>query len=177
MKRHILLCLALMLTFSFSCANTPKSYPLEATQPNDTLAPLRSIPTDVAPADAFNAVAAQYKGQIAFIDLWATWCGPCRQAMNFIKDIKPGLQTRGVKFVYITGETSPQDAFKEMYPAIHGDHFYLTDAQFRGIIDQFRVEGVPHYILINKAGQVVWQHTGYPGNDEVKSQIDALLAQ
>ena len=176
----------LALSLSSSCAkatNDRNTLPLDGDENTPTLqtavaAPvLKSIPTTVSPEQVFSTIAQQYKGSVTFIDFWATWCPPCRQAMKQVDLIKPALTAKGCKFVYVTGETSPRADFDTMYKTIEGDHFYLTDAQYKGLLGQFDVEGIPHYILLDKEGKVIWQHTGYPGNDEVQSQIEVALAK
>ncbi len=189
MKRLLLSLAVLSLSFGTSCANNGNSNAtakalndeqpaVEASAPaeaNDAV--LKSIPASVAPADAFKTIAAQYAGSVVFVDLWATWCPPCRMAMKKVDEFKPAMKTKGCKFVYITGTTSERADFDAMYKNIDGDHFYLTEAQYGGIVNQFQVEGIPHYIILNKKGEVVWQHKGYPGNEEAINQIEMALAQ
>ncbi len=176
--KKLLLLFVLSLSIGTSCAGTPKDVPAAPIQQEQTEATepvLKTIPKTVAPKDVFATIVAQYKGSVVFFDFWATWCPPCRQAMKMVDDIKPSLAAKGCKFVYLTGETSPQADFDTMYKTIEGDHFYLTNEQFKGLCDQFGVQGIPFYILVDKQGNILYQHTGYPGNDEVQSQIEAAL--
>ncbi|MBQ7634689.1 MAG: TlpA family protein disulfide reductase [Bacteroidaceae bacterium] len=186
MKKLFISLAALALSLGTGCAGNTNPAPASDSQPADTLQQpeatgagpvLKTLAADVAPAEVFNTVAAQYAGSVVFVDFWATWCPPCRQAMKLVDAIKPTLMAKGCKFVYITGETSPRSDFDEMFKGIDGDHFYLTDAQYKGVLERFGVEGIPHYVLLDRKGNVVWQHTGYPGNDEVVSQVEGALAQ
>lgn len=185
MMKRLLTCAACLMLFAAAgCAGKPATHDLDTpekaaveTTADAHKAVLKTLNANIAPAEVFSAVAAQYKGSVAFIDLWATWCPPCRRAMAEVDKIKPALQQKGCKFVYLTGETSPLDDFNAMYKTIEGDHFRLTDAQFKGVMEKFEVSGIPHYVLIDRQGNILWQHTGYPGNDEVQSQIEVALAK
>ncbi len=185
MKKLFLSLAVMTLSLSAGCARTterqaPTDVPVSQQQEAEAEGTpiLKQIASSVAPNQVFSTIAAQYKGSVTFIDLWATWCPPCRQAMKLVDQIKPELAAKGCKFVYITGETSPREDFDTMYKTIEGDHFYLTDAQYKGLLNQFNVTGIPHYILLSKEGKVLWQsEMGYPGNDEAKNQIEMALAQ
>ena len=76
---------------------------------------LRSISSSVASYKAYSTIAARYRGHVTLIQTWATWCGPCRRAINEMSSIKPSLVSRGVKFVCVTGETSNRYDFNSMY--------------------------------------------------------------
>jgi len=121
--------------------------------------------------DIFKAIVAPFRGKMVLVDFWATWCGPCRAAMETIKPVKEELWGK-VAFVYVTGETSPQALWNKMAPDIHGDHYYVTAAQWDTLLKQFGVQGIPAYVVVDKAGNVVTKHIGYPGNDVIREEMN-----
>jgi len=136
---------------------------------------LRSISSSVASYKAYSTIAARYRGHVTLIQTWATWCGPCRRAINEMSSIKPSLVSRGVKFVCVTGETSNRYDFNSMYPNIQGDHYYLTSSQLQGFMQTLGQNAYPSFVLLNKRGQIVWESRGFPGNAEVAAQIRRYL--
>lgn len=138
---------------------------------------VKTLPTAVS-SKILEAIEANYKGKVVMFDIWATWCPPCRAALVSIDSIKPALAKKGVKFVYITGETSPEAKWKEMIPNIAGDHYRLTAAQWKALGMEENMPGIPCYKVLNKDGSTAFSNLtegGYPGNETMKPILQAAL--
>ncbi len=137
---------------------------------------VREIPATAEGEDVFKAIVAPYKGQPVLVDFWATWCGPCRAAMKTVVPVKEELAGK-VNFVYVTGETSPKAKWNDMIPDIHGDHYYVTAAQWTTLLDQFKAQGIPAYVVAGKDGNVQKTFIGFPGVEEMRAELLKALAQ
>ena len=195
MKKITTLVLALTLFAGVSCAKKTESASAGAPAESAEMATVENAAAtadDKAPytictidpklngKQAWEKILATYKGEVVLIDFWATWCPPCRRAMKEIDAIKPALMKKGARFVYITGETSPMDTWKEMVPNIHGDHYRLTDKQWGELCNQMEIPGIPAYILINKDGSTAFSNLstgGYPGNEIIGNNIEVALTK
>lgn len=120
------------------------------------------------------SIIAKYKGQVVFVDFWATWCGPCLMAMKTIKPIKPQMKEKGVVSVYISGETSPKGKWTSMLPEIGGLHYYLTDLQWGALEKKYNIDGIPTYMIFDKNGKKAFETTGYPGNDKILEELSKV---
>lgn len=142
---------------------------------------VKTIPANVhGGADILNAIKENYKGKVALLDFWATWCPPCRQAMKTVDEIKPELAEKGCVFVYVTGETSPLDKWNAMIPEIKGDHYRLTDQQWEELCEHLNIPGIPAYMLLGKDGKTAYDNLsqgGYPGNEILKNNIEVALTK
>jgi thiol-disulfide isomerase/thioredoxin len=118
----------------------------------------------------------KYKGNVVFVDFWATWCGPCRSGMEKIKPLKEELKHEKIKFVYLTNPTSPKSTWETMIPDIDGEHYYLTQDEWNTITARFKVSGIPHYVLVDKTGKVANEKVYFASsNVELKKLFEPYL--
>ena len=137
---------------------------------------IRYIDEESKGKDVYFDLIDQYKDKIVLIDLWATWCMPCRVAMENMKPLKEAYKD-SISFVYVTGETSSEDTWRQLIPDIKGEHFFLTDKQWKDLCKHVKVKSIPSYLLIDWEGLIVKQYTGYPGVDSLEKEIEKLLAE
>jgi thiol-disulfide isomerase/thioredoxin len=132
--------------------------------------------TPLAGADKiFDSILAKYRGKVVYVDFWATWCGPCRSGIKEIAPLKEELKDKDVVFVYITNETSPEETYKNMTPTIKGEHYRLKQDEFNYLAAKFQITGIPHYVLVDKAGKVVNPSLGFNTNESLKELIGKYL--
>ena len=109
---------------------------------------------DVPVDKLFDAIVAPYKGKVVLVDFWNTWCAPCRMAIKANEPLKDGeLKSDNLVWIYIANETSPIVKYKEMIPGIRGKHYRLNGKQWAYLCDQFKIDGIPSYVLVDKQGK------------------------
>jgi len=128
---------------------------------------------DVAPENILQTILDKYKGKAVLIDMWATWCGPCRAGHKTMAPLKEELKGRNIKFVYITPPSSPPTTWLEMIKDIDGDHYYLTEEQNHYILNHFESEGIPTYAIYDAKGHQTYKSIGFPGNDVIRKELEA----
>lgn len=127
---------------------------------------------DSVPAkDILPALLNRYKGQVVLFDIWATWCGPCRQGHRLMAPMKEELKDKPVTFVYLTCDTSPAGTWDEMIKDIPGEHYYLTKEQYYSLLEHYNSGGVPTYGLYDADGVEKWTRIGVPDVDQLKAKI------
>ena len=127
---------------------------------------------DVAPEDILQTILDNYKGKAVLIDMWATWCGPCRAGHKTMAPLKEELKGRNIKFVYITPPSSPPTTWLEMIKDIDGDHYYLTEEQNHYILQHFESSGIPTYAIYDTKGHQTYKSIGFPGNDVIRKELE-----
>jgi len=129
----------------------------------------------VAPEKILQTILSKYKGKTVLIDVWATWCGPCRAGHQAMKPMKDEMKGKNIQFVYITSPTSPLETWQEMIKDIDGDHYYLTKEQYIYLLGQYESQGIPTYVIYDAKGNQTYKEIGFPGLDPIKSAIEKAL--
>lgn len=128
---------------------------------------------DVAPENILHTILDNYKGKAVLIDMWATWCGPCRAGHKAMAPLREELKGRNIKFVYITSPSSPQTTWQAMIKDIDGDHYYLTEEQNHYILSHYESNSIPTYAIYDTQGHQTYKSIGFPGNDVIRKELEA----
>jgi thiol-disulfide isomerase/thioredoxin len=131
--------------------------------------------TDVSPDSILSTILDRYKGKTVLIDIWATWCVPCRAAIDQMKPMKQELEGKDIVYIYMTSSTSPFDTWKELIPDIHGEHYYLTGKQLNHILQQYGEQAYPTYAIYNSKGERTYLTSGFPGVEVMKEELEKAM--
>lgn len=132
---------------------------------------------DVKNEDLFSNITSRFSGHTLLVDFGATWCAPCRKANIEIVKIKEKHKSKGIVFLYITGQSSPQATWENIIPDIHGEHFKLDDGQWTYLLKKFNILGIPFYVVVDKNGKVTYTKAGFPGNDVMKDELTKAIVK
>lgn len=131
--------------------------------------------SSVSDQNVIETIVAKYKNKVVFVDLWATWCAPCLEAMQQFRRTKGDFHGKDVAFVYLTNSSSPRKLWEEKIKGIGSEQYYLTDSQWEYVMDRFGFDAIPSYLVYNKEGALIHKFTAFPGSAAVKTMIDDLL--
>ncbi len=158
------------------CKNVIREYQAEQKRIAQELANQESVfykkYDDVAPENILQTILDKYKGKTVVIDIWATWCGPCRAGHKAMKPMKEEMKGENIQFVYITSPSSPLATWQEMIKEIDGDHYYLTKEQYNYILDKYESNGIPTYAIYDPQGKMTFKKIGYPDVNQFKKEIE-----
>ena len=101
----------------------------------------------------FDSIVSPHRGKVVVVDLWNTWCAPCRRALKINEPLKDAeLSAEDIVWIYIADESSDPDEYEQLKSGIKGIHYRLDRYQMDAIYDRFRVEGIPYYIIVDREG-------------------------
>ena len=117
------------------------------------------------------------KGKYVYIDLWATWCGPCRAEIPFLKELEKSLHDKNIAFVSISTDSEKDHEKWRTFvkeKELTGIQLY-ADRSNMDFIKAFNVNTIPRFILIDPSGTVVDADAARPSDPKLKEQLAGLL--
>lgn len=120
---------------------------------------------------------ADQKGKVVLLNVWATWCHPCRDEIPELRAVHQRYRDRGLELIGVSVDASGNEEgirqfmqeFQMAYPVWH-------DPDER-VSTQFLVIGVPATFLIDRGGILRWRKTGpiLPGDTSLTNAIERAL--
>ncbi|MEN7549137.1 TlpA disulfide reductase family protein [Rapidithrix thailandica] len=142
----------------------------------------------VAPGFAYkdidgNEIAlSDFKGKVVYVDVWATWCGPCRGEIPHAKKLKEHYKgNEDVIFLYVSVDTDIQ-AWEKMLANdkdfADAVHVVSESGWDTKVTKDYMIKGIPRYILVDRNGNIGNAQAPRPSSgEEIIAAIDDLLAQ
>lgn len=137
----------------------------------------RVAPEFTLPTDHGDVTLSQFRGQVVYVDFWASWCGPCRKSFPWMSDLQDRYKAQGLKVIAINldSDRALGEKFLARYPA----RFTVAYNPQGDIAETYGVTGMPTSYLVDREGRIHAEHLGFRESElaDVETQIRALLAR
>jgi peroxiredoxin len=137
------------------------------------------------PAPAYSTVSldgdsvslAQQKGKVVLLNIWATWCHPCRDEIPELRTIHSRYRDRGLELVGVSVDTDGTDETIRTFMKDFEMTFPIWRDPDERISTRFLAVGVPATFLIDKEGILRWRKTGpiAPNDTSLTAAIERAL--
>lgn len=107
--------------------------------------------------DVLNQLKEKYAGKVIYIDVWATWCGPCLSEFKNLPSLKANFkENEDIIFVYLCAQSDKKgwETMIKKYD-LKGENFFLDDGQYAKFDQLVNITGFPTYLVITKEGKLV----------------------
>jgi len=132
------------------------------------------FPSNVKLTDINNNTVdfATFKGYYVYIDLWASWCGPCVKEVPHLQALEKELQNNNVKFVSISLDKN-ECAWRNKMKALnmHGNQFLNCD---NSLAEALNVSSIPHFVIYDKEGKLYNGNAPRPSDPSLKTLLESL---
>lgn len=117
------------------------------------------------------------KGKYVYIDVWATWCEPCRQEIPSLKKVEEQFQGKNIVFVSISiDNTKDREKWSKLINEKQlGGIQLLADNEWKSqFIREYIITGIPRFILIDTNGNIVNANAPNPSNRKLIELLNSL---
>jgi thiol-disulfide isomerase/thioredoxin len=149
--------------------------------------------TAIALVKDYNKVQSIYdvvnalKGNVVYLDVWGTWCGPCKEELKHVPQLRAEFGNKNVVFLYLDMDEEHRDDHWRQFILVNGLkglHFrknrQTIEPLWKELLEEHYTgrQSYPSYFIFDKAGRLVVRNALRPSDGEaLYKQINTILAQ
>lgn len=127
--------------------------------------------------DGKEIALSDYKGKVVYVDIWATWCAPCKKEIPYLKELEKEYKGKNIVFMGVSVD-DPKDKAKWQKFLVDnkmdGLQIFAGDKE-KDIKDPYKIKTIPRFLLIDKDGRIVSANAPRPSSSEIRILLDATL--
>jgi thiol-disulfide isomerase/thioredoxin len=119
-----------------------------------------------------------FKGKYVYIDVWATWCGPCRAEIPHLKRVEEEYKGKNIAFVSISVDVKKDyEKWKKFVgdKALGGVQLFADNDWKSDFVRAMKVNGIPRFIIIDPNGVIVNADAPRPSSPDFGTEMNKLL--
>lgn len=113
------------------------------------------------------------RGNYVYVDVWATWCGPCKTEVPYLKKLERDFSDKPVKFVSISVDEN-KSAWQNMVQDQNLSGIQLFANGWSQITKDYLINGIPRFILIDPNGKLINANAARPSGN-IREELNLLL--
>ncbi|WIO74018.1 TlpA disulfide reductase family protein [Porticoccaceae bacterium LTM1] len=124
-----------------------------------------------------NPVAFEsFKGKVVYLDVWATWCGPCKSEIPHLKKLEHALQGEDIVFVSISTDADKDEWLQFIEEnEMSGVQLHADGGSDSGLSKNYEINTIPRFLLFDKEGKIVDANARRPSSPELKAELLKLI--
>lgn len=145
---------------------------------NKTGAGEPAMPFEGSTPDGKTVSLADFKGKVVLVDVWATWCAPCRAQIPHLKKLEEELHGTDVVFMsYSVDKAKDLEKWKTMVKdgKMGGVQLIGSDAFKSPICVDYKITSIPRFLVFDKLGRIVSVDAPRPSDPKLKELLEKHL--
>ncbi len=117
-----------------------------------------------------------FKGKYVYIDVWATWCGPCRIEMPHLKRLKENFKNKNIEIIGISVDERKSDWENFINRENLGGVQLYAGGWNNELVQHFMITGIPRFILLDKDGKIISANAERPSGkiEEILNELEGI---
>ncbi len=118
-----------------------------------------------------------FKGTYVFIDIWATWCGPCVYEFPYLDELEDAYRGKNIRFITLSIDTKANREKWRAFvaeKALDGIQLLADNAFESGFVQAYNITAIPRFLLIDPQGNIVSNNAPRPSSPQLKALLDGL---
>ena len=118
------------------------------------------------------------RGKVVLIDVWATWCGPCKAEIPYLKKLEEEMKGTNLQIVSISVDEAKDKAkWAKMIKDENLGGLQLFASGWGDLAQYYKIKGIPRFMIFDKEGKIVTTDSPRPSNPELKTLLNKILQQ
>ncbi|MEN8927915.1 MAG: TlpA disulfide reductase family protein [Flavobacteriales bacterium] len=119
---------------------------------------------------------SDFKGKFVYVDVWATWCGPCKAEIPSLKKVEQTYEGKNIEFLSISVDAlEDKEAWKAMIAekGMGGVQVFSDNSWKSDFVVNYRITGIPRFILIGPDGKIISPDAPRPSDANLIELFDS----
>ena len=125
-----------------------------------------------------NTQLEDFKGKYVYIDVWATWCGPCRAEIPHLKRVEKEFHDKNIVFLSISiDKKTDYEKWRTFVKEkeLGGVQLFADKDWSSKFVQDYAIDGIPRFILIDDKGNVLKADAPRPSSKELSKLLNEIL--
>ena len=119
---------------------------------------------------------SDYRGKVVLVDIWATWCSPCRAELPHLKKLEEEMENTDLVVIGVSVDVRKNyDKWKKMVDDGEVKGIQLFANGGKQLCKDYGVNGIPRFIVFDREGKVAEAAAPRPSNPDLKELLNELL--
>ena len=115
-----------------------------------------------------------FKGSLVYVDVWATWCGPCKAEIPALKTLEHDYHNNKITFLSVSVDTD-KEAWINMLADKQLGGVQLWANGWTEITKSYAINGIPRFLLFDADGNVISLDAPRPSSEDIRELLDVHL--
>ncbi|RFS23351.1 AhpC/TSA family protein [Chitinophaga silvatica] len=121
---------------------------------------------------------ADFKGKVVVVDVWATWCGPCKAELPYLMKLEEEMHGKDVVFLGSSvDEVKDKQKWLDFVKEKEMKGVQIFTKGYSELTKLYNIQGIPQFMVFDQKGNIVTIDAPRPSTPELKALIEKILTK